>query len=100
MPDLQVMQGFNTAVVFFLISSTNHHQILGILDFRFQFFLVALYIYIYRYVYIYISRYIDILVGGFNHLEKYQLVNGFRMTSHIWKINHSCSSHHQPDGVT
>ena len=91
MPDLQVMQGFNTAVVFFLISSTNHHQILGILDFRFQFFGGPLYIYIYIsiYLYIYISiylyiyigiyiyRYIDILVGGFNHLENMSSSMGF-----------------------
>ena len=58
MPDLQVMQGFNTAVVFFLISSTNHHQILGILDFRFQFFFggpIYIYIYISICVYIYIG---------------------------------------------
>ena len=27
--------------------------------------------------------YIYILVGGFNHLKKYEFVNGFRMTSHI-----------------
>ena len=33
-----------------------------------------------------------LLVGGFNHLEKYEFVNGFRMIPcRKWKIIQSCS---------
>ena len=44
---------------------------------------------IYMGMYIYICIYIY-MVGGFNHLEKYEFVNGFRMTSHIWNGKKAC----------
>ena len=50
-------------------------------------YIYIIYVYIYIYiVYIYIV-YIYILVGGFNHLEKYE--NQWEGLSHIlWKIKH------------